>query len=167
MEGEHPLAACIGLPSGERFRAIDWLDEPVIGLPLVTLSACRSAEVAPSLGREVFGLATGLLAGGVCAVVAGLWSVSDRETPPLMWAFYRHRWRHNLATALAMAQRDLLATSAASPIFWAPFVLFGDERALPATGRFWGWLTRRWQKEHRRRYPIQRRPDHPARVPGG
>ena len=35
----------IGLPSGERWRALDWLDEPLDGLPLVTLSACRSAEV--------------------------------------------------------------------------------------------------------------------------
>src|SRR5262249_42760475 len=65
FDAEHPLAACIGLPSGETWRALEWLEEAVDGLPLVTLSACRSAAVAPLVGREVFGLVTGLLGSGV------------------------------------------------------------------------------------------------------
>ena len=67
----------------------------------MTPSACRSAEVASLIGREVFGLVTGLLGGGVRAVLAGLWPVADREVRPLMWRFYRHRLVHELPTALA------------------------------------------------------------------
>jgi hypothetical protein len=40
FDGKHPLTACLGLPGGETWRAVEWLDEPVDGLPLVTLSAC-------------------------------------------------------------------------------------------------------------------------------
>jgi tetratricopeptide (TPR) repeat protein len=154
FDSQHPLAACIGLPSGENWRALEWLDEPLAGLPLVTLSACRSAEVAPLVGREVFGLVTGLLGSGVRAVLAGLWPVADRETPPLMWLFYRERMTHDLATALARAQRAALAWPDASPLYWAAFALFGDAAALPAAGLWRRWWQRWRQRRYARRFPV-------------
>jgi CHAT domain-containing protein/tetratricopeptide (TPR) repeat protein len=153
FDSEHPLAAHVALPSGEVLRALEWLDGRAEGLPLVTLSACRSAEVAPLLGREVFGLVTGLLGGGVRSVLAGLWPVADRETLPLMWHFYRHRLGADLATALAGAQRECLAAPGSSPLFWAAFALFGDPAALPGPGPFGGWLARWRQARHARRFP--------------
>jgi tetratricopeptide (TPR) repeat protein len=151
---EHPLAACINLPSGETWHALDWLDEPLAGLQLATLSACRSAEVSPLVGREVFGLVTGLLTAGTRAVVAGLWPVADREAVEFMWRFYRHRLTEALPTALARAQRDAAAEGNGSPLFWATFALFGDPRALPAPGR-WGRLLARWrQRRHARQFPL-------------
>ena len=114
----------------------------VAGLPLVTLSACRSAEVAPLVGREVFGHVTVLLGGGVRAVLAGLWPVGDQEARPRMWRFYRHRLLHDLPSALALAQRDTLARPEGSPLFWAPYALFGDPDALPAPGMWTRWLAR-------------------------
>jgi tetratricopeptide (TPR) repeat protein len=155
FDTKHPLAAHIALPSGETLRALEWLNEPVDGLPLVTLSACRSAEVAPLLGREVFGLVTGLLGGGVRTVLAGLWPVADSETWPLMWRFYRHRLTADLATALALAQRESLAAPDASPLFWAAFALFGDPCALPAPSCLTRWLARRHQARHARRFPVR------------
>jgi tetratricopeptide (TPR) repeat protein len=154
FDAEHPLAACIGLPSGESWRAVEWLGEPVDGLPLVTLSACRSAEVAPLVGREVFGLVTGLLGSGVRAVLAGLWPVADQETLPLMWQLYRHRLTHDLAGGLARAQREALAAADSSPLFWAAFALFGDAGALPAPGPWGRWWARRRQHWHARRFPV-------------
>jgi tetratricopeptide (TPR) repeat protein len=154
FDAEHPLAASVSLPSGETLRALDWLDEPVAGLPLVTLSACRSAEVAPLLGREVFGLVTGLLSGGVRAVLAGLWPVADREALPLMWRFYRSRFTQNLDGALAQAQREALAASDSSPLFWGAFALFGDAAALPAPRRCWRWLAHWRQRRHARHFPV-------------
>jgi RNA polymerase sigma factor (sigma-70 family) len=91
FDAAHPLAATLHLPSGEAIRALDWPGEPVAGMALVTLSACRSAEVASLPGNEVFGLVTGLLGAGVRAVLAGLWPVADEEARPFMWSFYRHR----------------------------------------------------------------------------
>jgi CHAT domain-containing protein len=154
FDSEHPLAAFLALPSGEKLRALELLDEPVTGLPLVTLSACRSAEVAPLLGREVFGLVTGLLSGGVRAVLAGLWPVADREALPLMWSFYRHRLTLDPAAALARAQREELAKGGGSPLFWAAFALFGDAAALPAPRRWGRWLARWRQRRYTVRFPI-------------
>jgi tetratricopeptide (TPR) repeat protein len=154
FDARHPLAACIGLPSGETWRGLEWLEEAVSGLPLVTLSACRSAEVAPLVGHEVFGLVTGLLGSGVRAVLAGLWPVADRETSPLMWRFYRHRLTCDLAGALALAQREALADPDSSPLFWAAFALFGDAKALAAPGRWRRWWARWRQRRHARRFPV-------------
>src|SRR5262249_36789602 len=36
FDADHPLAAHLRLPSGEDWRAVEWLDAPVAGLPLVT-----------------------------------------------------------------------------------------------------------------------------------
>jgi hypothetical protein len=154
FDGQRPLAARLNLPSGEAIHALEWLEEPVAGLPLVTLSACRSAEVAPLVGREVFGIVTGLLGGGVRAVLAGLWPVADRETPSLMWRFYRHRLLHELPTALALAQREALAAPGSSPLFWAVFALFGDGGAIPAPGFLCRFLARPWQRRHLRLFPV-------------
>jgi tetratricopeptide (TPR) repeat protein len=154
FDGQRPLAARLILPSGEAIHALEWLEEPVAGLPLVTLSACRSAEVAPLVGREVFGLVTGLLGSGVRAVLAGLWTVADREVPPLMWRFYRHRLLHDLPTALALAQREALEGPGSSPLFWAVFALFGDGNALPAPGILGRFLARRRYHQHRQRFPT-------------
>jgi tetratricopeptide (TPR) repeat protein len=154
FDGQRPLAARLNLPSGEAVHALEWLEEPVAGLPLVTLSACRSAEVAPLVGREVFGLVTGLLGGGVRAVLAGLWTVADREVPPLMWRFYRHRLLHELPTALALAQRETLGAPGGSPLFWAVFALFGDGEAIPAPGILGRFLARRRLRQHLRCFPV-------------
>jgi tetratricopeptide (TPR) repeat protein len=158
FDARRPLAACIGLPSGETWRALDWLDEAVDGLPLATLSACRSAEVAPLVGREVFGLATALLASGVRAVLAGLWPVADRETLPLMWRFYRRRLTCDLAAALAQAQRETLVAPGSSPLFWAAFALFGDAAAIAGPSRWWAWLARWKQRRHARSFPVLETP---------
>jgi tetratricopeptide (TPR) repeat protein len=154
FDSDHPLEAYLALPSGERMRALEWLDQAAAGLPLVTLSACRSAEVAPLKGREVFGLVTGLLGGGVRAVLAGLWPVADRETVAWMWRFYRARLTRDLAAALTQTQRESLADADSSPLFWAPFALFGDPAALPAPNWPWRWLARRRQRWHERRFPT-------------
>lgn len=155
FEADRPLAARLRLPSGEVLHALEWLDEPVRGLALVTLSACRAgavAALAPATG-ETFGLVTGLLAAGVRAVVAGLWLVADAEAPPLIWSFYRHLMLRPPAEALALAQREALARPASSPLFWAAFALFGDALAVPAPGPLWRALARWRQRRHARRFP--------------
>lgn len=153
FDPERPLSACVGLPSGETWRGVEWLDEPLAGLPLVTLSACRSAEVGPLVGREVFGLVTGLLSAGVRSVIAGLWPIADREAVPLMWEVYRNRLTSSMPEALAAAQRAALHTS---PLFWAAFALFGDPDPLPPPWGLFRWIARWRQRRHAIRYP---RPD--------
>jgi hypothetical protein len=55
FHADHPLGACLRLPSRESLHALEWLEEPVCGLALVTLSACRAAQVAALAGGEMLG----------------------------------------------------------------------------------------------------------------
>jgi hypothetical protein len=153
FDARRPLAARLLLPSGEAIHALEWLEEPVRGVRLVTLSACRAAQVGPVAGGEVFGLVGGLLGGGARAVVAGLWLLADEETPPFMWSFYRHLLREPLPTALARAQREALSDPEGSPLFWAAFALFGDPEAIRPPPFPWRWLASWRQRHHARRYP--------------
>jgi tetratricopeptide (TPR) repeat protein len=145
-----PLTARLEMPSGEAWTAAEWLREPLRGLPLVTLSACRSLQVGRLIGDEVFGLVAGFLGGGARAVLGGLWPVVDRPAVDLMWRFYRHLMLADPVTALAQAQREMLGTPAATPLYWAVFALFGDPGGLPAPG----WLARRRARRRQRRHEM-------------
>jgi CHAT domain-containing protein len=145
-----PLTARLEMPSGEAWTAAEWLREPVRGLPLVTLSACRSLQVGRLIGDEVFGLVAGLLSGGARAVLGGLWPVVDRPAVDLMWRFYRHLMLADPVTALAAAQREMLGLPDATPLYWAVFALFGDPGGLPAPG----WLGRRRARRQQRRHSL-------------
>ena len=63
-------------------------------------------------------------------VEASLWEVDDRATTVLMRRFYRHLADTDAASALARAQRELLAGGGelARPINWASFELYGAAR---------------------------------------
>jgi CHAT domain-containing protein len=152
-DARQPLSAFIRLPSGETWRAPEWAEEPLDGLPLVTLCACGSAEPAALSGREAVSLVTGFLACGVRCVLAGLWPTIGQETRSLMWRFYRARMTASLPAALAQAQRETLRQPDSSPLFWAAFALFGDPEALPGPGPWFRWLARWRQARHARRFP--------------
>ena len=141
FDPQHPLDAHLCLPSGETWRTLEWASAGLTGLPLVTFSACQSAVVSEVAGREVFGLVTGALTAGVRAVVAGMWSLPDRETARFMSRFYYERLSADLATALARTQRAAILETGESPLSWAPFALFGLPEAVPRSswfGRLWG-----------------------------
>lgn len=152
FEPSHPLRAFVRLPSGEDWLAVQWLHEPLQDLRLLTLSACRSAEVSGLIGREVFGLGAAALAAGVRNVVAGLWPVPDRETARLMWKFYRRLLTADPTAALAETQREILREHDSTPLTWAVFASFGGI-SWPRQmwwARLWGSI---WQRIHKQRYP--------------
>jgi tetratricopeptide (TPR) repeat protein len=153
FEPGRPLTARLEMPSGEEWTAAEWLREPVHGLPLVTLSACRSLQVGRLIGDEMFGLVAGLLGGGARAVLGGLWPVVDRPAVELMWRFYRHLILADPVAALAAAQREMLARPDATSLCWAVFALFGDPAGLPAPGWLGRWRERRRQRRHELAFP--------------
>jgi hypothetical protein len=67
-----------------------------------------------------------------------------------MWSFYRHLLLEPLPSALARAQREALARTDGSPLFWAAFALFGDADAARPALRPWRWLARWRQRRHAR-----------------
>ena len=101
---------------------------------LVTLSACDTAlgsgyfsDLPP--GDDFVGLAEAFLSAGSSSVLATLWSVNDRSTLQLMTGFYRRLATVSSASALALAQRQMLATHEYHhPYYWAPFVLLEGNR---------------------------------------
>jgi tetratricopeptide (TPR) repeat protein len=153
-EPEQPLSSRINLPSGETWYAKDWRDEPLDGLPLVTLPACHYAGSAGLSGREALGLVGGLLGSGVRSVLVNLWPVPDCEASKMVRRFYRERMTSDPCTALAQAQREALRQNNSSPLFWAAFALFGDPQSLPAPSRWLRWLARWRQARHARRFPT-------------
>jgi CHAT domain-containing protein len=115
---------------------------------LLTLSACQSALSGERNGRELDGLGEIAQRKGAKAVIASLWSVSDRSTGALMRKFYEI-WTTlpgmPKAEALRLAQVALLKEevkpdaaaapgepaspkSFAHPYYWAPFILIGNWR---------------------------------------
>lgn len=101
-----------------------------VAAELVVLSGCATARGAVARGEGTLGLHYGLRAAGARATLATLWPVDDRATADVMEAFYTA-----LATglpkdrALQRAQLAYLeshAGLAASPYYWASFVLAGD-----------------------------------------
>ena len=102
---------------------------------LVVLSACESALPGDIVATTKPPMAVNGLAGqfrraGVETLIASLWSVADEGTMALMTSFYKALSKgENLAAALAIAQREMLADPRFEhPFFWAPFILVGDWR---------------------------------------
>ena len=98
-----------------------------IGPRLVVLASCSSG-VRP--GREMWGsLGAAFLAAGSRAVLASLWSIEDEPARALVLRFYAEGGASDPSAALARAQRVAIGQGL-SPKQWAPFVLFGSDRAL-------------------------------------
>jgi CHAT domain-containing protein len=99
---------------------------------LVTLSACDTAmgsgyfsEVPP--GDDLVSLTRAFLSTGTPSVLASLWEVNDRSAVRFMDSFYGGLRRSDKATALAMAQRQMLRSGVyRHPYYWAAFELVGD-----------------------------------------
>jgi CHAT domain-containing protein len=98
---------------------------------LVFLSGCETGlgktwATSYRTGEDYATLGQALLYAGAGAVVATLWRIEDQSAAALAGRFYVHLKTHGPAEALALAQRDLLASRRhASPYFWAGHVVVG------------------------------------------
>ena len=98
-----------------------------IGPRLVVLASCSSGTRP---GRQMWGsLGAAFLAAGSRAVLASLWSVEDRQAREFILRFYAEGGARDPSGALARTQRVAIRQGL-SPMFWAPFVLFGSDRPL-------------------------------------
>ncbi len=115
------------------YREIPGLAPYLSGARMVVLSACESGRPVQARESDVVsiqGLSAQFRRAGVETLVASLWKVDDTGTQALMERFYGHLAQgHDAATALAEAQRELIADEAlGSPWVWAAFVVAGDWR---------------------------------------
>jgi hypothetical protein len=93
--------------------------EMLPGPRVVVLASCGAAAARDDGGWG--SLAAAFLAAGSDFVVASPWAVDDEQTRRLVEAFYAHGGEKDPATALAAAQVELSATTAARA--WAGFTV--------------------------------------------
>lgn len=95
---------------------------------LVVLSCCHSGR-GEIKSEGVIGMSRAFLAAGALAVVASLWAVDDKGTRVFMEYFYTHLKQGKTASAsLQQVMKDMRNTKDFNkPMFWAPFVLIGDD----------------------------------------
>jgi CHAT domain-containing protein/Tfp pilus assembly protein PilF len=112
---------------------------------MVVLSSCNTALGEEADGEGMIGLTRAFMYAGTPSVVVSLWKVADKSTAKLMEKFYRNlKNGMTKSDALRKAKLELMemeeadeelskkvgmpvTISYASPCYWAPFVLIGDE----------------------------------------
>ena len=95
---------------------------------LVTLSACHSAAGTELAGEGIIGLTRAFQYAGARSVMASLWRVPDKSTPPFMGWFYG-ALKRGLPKDESLRRAQLASIRAGHhPIRWASFQLYGDWR---------------------------------------
>ncbi|MEO1397065.1 MAG: tetratricopeptide repeat protein [Cyanobacteria bacterium J06634_5] len=150
----NPEDSFILFGNGDRPNLSDIGNWNLRSVDLVVLSACETGLDGFGNGAEILGMGYQFQLSGAGAVMASLWSVSDRGTQDLMTRFYDHLGQGKAkAKALQQAQIDLINSSDEEianalrgglapagttqtlpesikglrhPYYWAPFILIGN-----------------------------------------
>ncbi|MEO0769685.1 MAG: CHAT domain-containing protein [Cyanobacteria bacterium J06649_4] len=150
----NPEDSFILFGNGDRPNLLDIGNWTLSNVDLVVLSACETGLDGFGNGAEILGMGYQFQLSGAGAVMASLWSVSDRGTQDLMTRFYDHLGQGKAkAKALQQAQIGLINSSDEDiasairgglapagtsqnlpeslkgfrhPHYWAPFILIGN-----------------------------------------
>lgn len=103
-----------------------------LGVDLVVLSACNTADASENGGESMTGLALAFLFAGGETVIATHWPVVDQAAARLMVdtvGSAKERSASGIADALMLAIRSVMSDASnpesADPRFWGPFVVIG------------------------------------------
>lgn len=112
---------------------------------LVILSACNTSIGKIEQGEGVYSLARGFFYSGAKSVISSLWSVNDKSTSTIMTHFYKNlNSGQSKSEALTNAKRAYLkahSLTAASPYYWASFVLIGDSTTIQLSNHNYFYFT--------------------------
>jgi CHAT domain-containing protein/Tfp pilus assembly protein PilF len=103
---------------------------------LAILSACQTARGRVAAGEGVIGMSWALFVAGSPAAVVSQWKVDSARSSELMIEFHRNlrqRQRddsltHTRSESLRRAALKLLRGPHSHPVYWAAFILIGDDR---------------------------------------
>jgi CHAT domain-containing protein/tetratricopeptide (TPR) repeat protein len=110
---------------------------------LTVLSACNTALGLLQRGEGLNGITQAVMTAGSPSLVVSLWSVDDKSTSILMKYFYTELLSGKTkADALRQAKLHLIDDGYADPLYWAGFILMGDNTPLTLVPRAYpGWCT--------------------------
>jgi CHAT domain-containing protein len=101
---------------------------------LAVLSACETARGRLADGEGVIGMSWALFIAGCPSVLVSQWKVDSARTADLMIEFHRNLVRQNgrgrtasKSDALRQAALKLMRGPYNHPVYWASFVLIGDD----------------------------------------
>jgi tetratricopeptide (TPR) repeat protein len=149
VDADNPDRSRILMASGSAAAPFDYLflrevyGMNLIGVDLVTISACETARGKFVRGDGVQAFSQAFLAAGAAATVTSLWRVADQPTAEFMKQFYYFLARgQSKSGALRSAKLRFLHSNSAwsAPRYWSAFVLNGDggepcTRVIP-----WSWF---------------------------
>jgi CHAT domain-containing protein/Tfp pilus assembly protein PilF/ketosteroid isomerase-like protein len=102
---------------------------------MVVLSACQTARGRIGAGEGMIGMSWALFVAGSPTVVVSRWKVDSDRTTELMIQFHQNLLRKrgnrpamSKAEALRLAALKLRNSAYSHPVYWAGFVLIGNER---------------------------------------
>jgi|GEM_PF-6969219 len=111
---------------------------------LTVLSACNTALGLLQRGEGLNGITQAFMTAGSSSLVVSLWSVDDQSTSILMKYFYTGLLSGKTkADALREAKLQLIQDGYGDPLYWAGFILMGDNTPLklvPIAYPGWGTL---------------------------
>jgi CHAT domain-containing protein/tetratricopeptide (TPR) repeat protein len=115
-----------------QFTGMDVLACDLRHTELVVLSCCNTGLGDLSYSEGVLGLQRAFLLSGAATIVMSLWNVDDAVTCLLMKDFYGYLLAgESRAGALNKAKAWLAGGIFSDPIYWAGFILQGDDKPLP------------------------------------
>jgi CHAT domain-containing protein len=140
------LQACLKLADGSLQAKEMFTSLRLDNARFITLSACETAQILPTLADEYMGLVSSFLFAGAHNVLAALWSVESASTRLLMEDFYqgladglsptialqqaqrqlREMGRKTVQKRLQLKRVPLKIKPYKEPYYWAGFVLVGD-----------------------------------------
>ena len=103
---------------------------------MVVLSACQTAGGRIGAGEGMIGMSWALFVAGSPTVVVSQWKVDSDRTTELMIQFHQNLLRRKRGNQPAMSKSEALRLAALKlrnsaynhPVYWAGFVLIGNER---------------------------------------
>lgn len=129
-----PNKSCDGIPKREDFM-LTMEDVAKVGIraKLVVLSCCHSGSGKVLKSEGVVGIARAFLGSGARSVLVSLWAIDDAATKAFMNIFYKLllREKKSASEALHLSMKKMRESSLYGDIiYWAPFVLIGDDVTL-------------------------------------
>ena len=152
LDEKNPMLSCLVFNNSEEGNDNRLFASELYNIQLqaqmTVLSACNTGQGRVNNGEGVMSLARAFAFAGCPTLVSSLWSVNDRSTSDVMKGFYKLlKEGKSVDESMQGAKLNYLKSTSseyAKPVYWAGFVVIGNNDALPGQlftpGFSWWWI---------------------------